>query len=203
MKKIICPRCGAVNLEKFVTYPHCAGCSALLSLEEAGAGESLWRRPVRVGLWASLLGGALLAIAALAAREVGQGESQDLVVFGHVTRRVEPGASVVCRLSFDVVEAPTPRHLRDLTLVLARNFGRDWEVIAIEPAPDDRLSSGGRAILRYERWSTDQAWMLRVKARRPGKNRLAFSVSARDYGAAQWRGLGTVAPQALPPAKAP
>jgi len=62
VKKIVCPRCGAVNLEKFVTFPHCAGCSALLPLwgdAPARAGASLLRRPLRVGFWMSLVGLAL------------------------------------------------------------------------------------------------------------------------------------------------
>jgi hypothetical protein len=197
VKKIICPQCGAVNLEKFVTYPHCAGCSLLLSSEGEGPGEalSLWQKPLRVGLWASLLGAALLGIVAVATREIGEQEAEQLLIFGAAPRRASTTQSVTCRLNFDALEAPAPQHLRELRLVMARSFGQDWKLLEVRPPPDNVQSDGGRTILLYNSWPIDETCVLQLRPRGGGARRIRLIASASGYDAVQWRATVVVSAQ--------
>lgn len=194
MKKIVCPRCGVVNLEKFVTFPHCAGCSALLPGAREPMRGSVWRRPLRVGFWASLVGLALAGAVALSfsAREAEQ--PQQLVLYAQLPRQARLGQVLVCRLGVDSRGSDEGEGaiLREVSWRLARSSERDWNVLGVSPEPDAQDHSLSRAAWVYSRWPVGERCILRLQPRTRGARALAIIASAREHFPVQWRTTVTV-----------
>ena len=194
MKKIVCPRCGVVNLEKFVTFPHCAGCSALLPGAREPQRASIWRRPLRVGFWASLVGIALAGAVALSFSVSEPGEPQQLILYAQLPRQARLGEVLVCRLGIDSVGSGgrEAASLNEVSWRLARSNERDWSVVSVSPAPDSPPPSLRRAGWVYRRWPIEQRWTLRLRARARGQRPLAIIANASEHFPVQWRTIVTV-----------
>ena len=198
MKKIICARCGAVNLEGFITYPHCAGCSALL-VETAPKRVMWWTRRLRVVWWFSVLGGALAFLVALAFLETRDRDGGQILVYPRVPRRVNVGADFVARYQIDVVSEKIGAAvmLRDLELRLPRHFERDWQIVKVDPPPaadsgaTSVASTSGRTF-RYDEWPLQQTWRLRLRARRVGDAKIILWATGENHLAVQTRSTVTV-----------
>lgn len=201
MKKIVCPHCGTINLEKFVTYPHCAGCSALLGASVAPPRVVWWRRRVRAGWWAAVLGAAILALVALALSETDVRQNGPLVPFAQLPRAVEVGKTLDCRLNFNALRdnGTTPRRLQDLRLRFGRQFAKQWQIIAIAPKPDsDQQTSAGR-LVKYASWPIDAVWRVELRPRKVGSQELRIAIDAKDFLATQYS--TTVVVSAIAPKK--
>ena len=199
MKKIVCPRCGVVNLEKFVTFPHCAGCSALLPNARAPRRASVWRRPLRAGFWAGLVGIAMAGAVALSFSPSETREShepQKLIVYAQLARQARLGEVVVCQLGIDSAGNGAENSvLHDVSWRLARSSERDWRVVSVSPLSDasdtPAIGSVHNAWV-YRRWTTEERWTLRLQPRARGKRPLAIVAKASDHFPIQWRTTVTV-----------
>ena len=188
MKKIVCPHCGTINLEKFVTYPHCAGCSALLGKSAIAPRAVWWRRRVRAGWWAAGLGGAILLLVALGLSETDVRQNGPLVPFPQVPRKAKVGQTLDCHLSFNAVRdnGTSPQQLQNLRLRFGRNFEKQWQIVAIMPAPDsDKRTIAGR-VLQYESWPIEAVWRVQLRARETGSQKFMVSIDAKDFLAFQY-----------------
>jgi hypothetical protein len=194
VKKIECPRCGTVNLEKFLTFPHCAGCSALLPDRRALARESVWRRPVGAGLWMSLVGLALAGVVALSFSSREPGEPRQMRVFGQFPRRAALGDELMCRLELDStrVDGSNSGDLRGVSWQLARSAERYWVVVGVSPTPDASERRAGRVVWVYHQWPADERWSVRLRPRASGQLPLAVIAKAQDHYPAPWRGTLSV-----------
>jgi len=146
MKKIVCPSCGKVNFEAFVTYPHCAECGALLPDAKEAEPKSFWRRPVGTLWWISLLGAAAVAVAIsitlLGHTEV---EQDQLLVYGTLQRHMHVGSQTVMQLTLDTVaEGNVLRKpsLRNVELRIPSQLLNDWTLVSIEPSPKSTFKRG-------------------------------------------------------------
>lgn len=194
MKKITCPRCGVVNLEKFVTFPHCAGCAALLPHSREPQLASIWRRPLRAGFWASLVGLALAGVVALSFSASEPGKPQTLTLYARLPRHARLDEVLVCRLGLDSVR-PDGRAvgvLHEVSWQLARSVEREWRVVGVSPTPDAQDTRGGRVAWLYRRWPTEERWIVHLRARGRGPRALGIIANAADHFPVQWRTTVTV-----------
>lgn len=192
MKKVVCPACGLVNLEKFVTYPHCAACGALLSSASAPR-LAWWKRPVRVTLWATILGlcCAALGIAGiLVASETRRLEENQLVVYPQIPRRLRVGQIAHLRLGLDSIETTAGARgaFEALQLRLPRSLLKDFALISISPLPPRRTQRGGGLYFDFGRIERDQNIAIALRPLRSGNLRLSFSVSAHKFSPYEWSG---------------
>ena len=204
MKKIVCPHCGTINLEKFVTYPHCAGCSALLGATVELPRPAWWRRRVRAGWWAAVLGAAILALVALAISETDVHQNGPLVVFPQMPREVEVGQTLDCRLNFNALRdnGTTAQRLQNLRLRFGRQFDKQWQIVAIAPKPNsDQQTVAGR-LVKYASWPSDTVWSVQLRPRKVGSQEFRIAIDAKDFLATQYSTTITVSKAAtVPPAK--
>ena len=197
MKKTVCPRCGAINLEKFVTFPHCAGCAALLvspRAEERAPHESIWRRPLRAGLWASLVGIALAGAMAMSFSTPEPGEPEQMLIYAQIPRQARMGRVMVCRLGLDSVRSDgrAPGELREVSWTLARGAERDWSVVSVSPSPNSFTRRNGRPAWHYRSWPIESPWSVRLQPRARGRRVLVGAASAAEHLPLPWRTTVTV-----------
>lgn len=152
MKKVVCARCGLVNLDKFVSFPHCAACGALLPQEAPPKWRAIWRRPVRPLYWMLAVGSGLamlgLAIASIA-REARVSGSKPLLVYTQIPRDINSGQNVTAQFTLDsALENPDAKFER-VSLRISPETQRDFLIIAIKPPA---TSSEMRGLGRYYLW---------------------------------------------------
>jgi hypothetical protein len=183
MKKIVCPHCGAINLEKFLTFPHCAGCSALLPALAPPTHIPFWRRPLRVWLGVILLGTATLGLLAAASIfAIGLDEPSHLMVYA-TTRPPRRDGIATCRFWLEpfAAQGNSTRSLRGVSIRLPRGFERSFEILSVQPAPDSLEKSGGALNYKYRRWPVEQVWEMRVRLRRRCPQHLSIAVGAERF----------------------
>ena len=195
MKKIVCASCGLVNLEKFVSYPHCAACGALLtSRAEPAKWRARWRRPVRPLFWMLAVGGGVAALGwaiASVARETRERADKPLLVYAQVARALAPDGTASAIFTLDSAEENPDALFQTVRLRLSRETRRDFAVINLLPRPQltDTLGSGTyygwnelprgtslRLTLRARR--TEKSSALRVRASVIAANHAPFEVRA-------------------------
>lgn len=175
MKKVRCPRCYVVNLERFVTFPYCAGCGARLPTGDGeAAAHSAWRRPLGVALWTSLFGVTLLALfAAVRVFEVPLSRTPDVSATGSAPHRVVVGDEFALRLNIEAAEG-TKRNqkLRAMQLRVLQSSLEDLTLLEIQPPPDAIVDRGNARYLEYSTFSADHTVNLRLRATQPGHRSL-------------------------------
>ena len=191
LRKIRCPHCEVVNLEKFVTFPHCAGCGALLHKENAPRPKwTAWRRPLGPILWASviclaaagLVGGAMMLRRPAA---IGQ-----LVLYGQTARRLPAGGMLQLSLTVDAIGSSTRETsvLHDVSIRFDEDFLRKFPMVTMEPAPRARTRSGSGHYFLFEQVPRETQFTFDFKALQTGRHKLQAQVSAAahmptEYGA--------------------
>jgi hypothetical protein len=191
MKKVICPACGMVNLEKFVTFPHCAACGGPL----AGASDApvaFWRRPVNALLWAMTLGLCCVGLAVagiLTARETRRYEEKTLIVYVQTPRHLKVGRACKLRLGLDAVQntVGTDPTFQNLQLRIPLAFQKDFTLISISPAPGSRVVRGNGIYFDFGNVAREQNLALTFVPRRAGTLRLDFSLTAFEFTQFDWR----------------
>lgn len=205
MKKIVCPQCGAVNLEKFISFPNCAGCATRLPQDESVRPDPFWRRPLRVWLWVVLTGGA--AIGALGAAAWFQTEPPrfaQLMVYGQAPRRVTVGRAFVCRLTLDEIFDSSPsRRFRNVRVRLPNSSDDAFEVMAIAPPSDEKITLGIARYFQFRSLPNGSVLALTLRAREVGEHRLSVIVHADAHYSAQYRSVLIVLPRRKTPGSAP
>lgn len=203
MNKVVCEECGLVNLDKFVTFPHCAGCGAHLP-QTMPTAVAFWRRPVRAPMWATIIGLCCVGLGVLGlavTRETRRVEEKALVVYAAVPRRISLGQIAVVRLQLDTVEGDSGASSTPFGAVRLRLPGqmfRDFEVLSISPSPTSRSTAGSGRYFMWDELGLDQPISLLVRPRRSGELRLGLRLSARDFSPFEMRRNIAVARRAAP-----
>jgi hypothetical protein len=184
MQKIRCPRCGVVNLEKFLTYPRCAGCGSTLPAP-ATAPAPFWKRSFGAQLWIPFLGVALVALVAMASLLTPPEEDKaQLLIYGNAARRVAVEQTVILTMTLDAVAQTRLQHRSDLQNVklrLPQALFKDFAFVALEPAPDETLKTNGGRYFQYASLPRESTLRLRLYARRAGRYRVRADFYADDY----------------------
>lgn len=203
MNKIVCGVCGLVNLDKFVTYPHCAGCGAHLPQMTPQA-VGVWRRPVRAPMWATVIGLCCVALGVLGfavTRETRRVEEKPLVVYVGVPRRMSLGQNAIVRLQLDTVEGDSGASSAPFGAVRLRLPGqtfRDFQVLSISPPPTSRSIAGSGRYFGWDELRLDQPIRLLLRPRRDGELRLSLMLFARDFSPFEMRRSVAVTRRAAP-----
>ncbi|MBW3634902.1 MAG: hypothetical protein KY445_00375, partial [Armatimonadetes bacterium] len=183
--------------DKFVTFPHCAGCGAHLP-QVAPQTVGFWRRPVRAPMWATVIGLCCVALGVLGlavTRETRRVEEKPLVVYAAVPRRISLGQNAVVRLQLDTVEGDSGASSAPFEAVRLRLPGqtfRDFAVLSISPPPVSRSIAGSGRYFMWDELSLEQPISLLVRPRRSGELRLGLMLSARDFSPFEMRRSVTV-----------
>lgn len=187
MKKVVCARCGLVNLDKFVSFPHCAACGALLQVTQAPPRwRRVWRRPVRPIYWMLAVGSGLatlgFAIASIA-RETQGGGDKPLLVYAQIPRKVAKGQQVVAKFTLDSALENAGDSFENVSLRLTRETQRQFVIILVKPPPD-AIEMRGRG--RYYLWKElprGSAIQLTIMPRQTAPNRGTLSLQATLWAA--------------------
>ncbi len=175
MKKVRCPRCYVVNLERFVTFPYCAGCGAHLPTgKDEAAHHSAWRRPLGVALWTSLFGVTLLALfAAVRVFDVPFAQTPDVSATGSAPRRVIVGDEFALRLTIEPSEGTKEgQTLHAMQLRVLQSSLAGLTLLEIQPPPDAIVERGQARYFEYATFSVEQPVRLRLRATKPGHRSL-------------------------------
>lgn len=185
MKKIVCPSCGKVNFEAFVTFPHCAECGALLPDVKEPAPKSLWRRPVGTLWWISLLGVAAVAVAIsvtlLGSNEV---EQDQLLIYGTMQRHLHVGSQTVMKLTLDTVsEGNVLRKpsIHNVELRIPSELLKSWTLVSIEPSPKSTFRRGNGDYYELGNIEVNTVIFLTWRARKAGDYRFLLDLFADDH----------------------
>jgi len=204
MKKVVCPACGLVNLEKFVTFPHCAACGALL-LADSAEHVPIWKRPVNAVLWAVIVGiccAALGVAGILTARETQRLEVKTLIVYPQIPRKLRVGRLSQFRLGLDALEAggAHSRVFEELQLRLPLDVLKEFAFYSVSPVPRRTTVRGNAMYFDFGTVEREQPILIRFRPRRAGTYRITFSLLASSFTPYQWRGVFQVG-AALPKQK--
>ena len=186
MKKVVCPQCGLVNLDKFVSFPHCAACGALLPQQAPSKWRAVWRRPVRPLYWMLAVGSGVgmlgLAIASLV-REARDNGDKPLVVYAQIPRDVAPGQTVTAQFTLDSALENPEASFNRVSLRLSRETQRDFVTVTVQPTP---VAIEMRGSGRYYLWNNlprNTALQLALTPRSDARGvlRLHAAVWAAEY----------------------
>lgn len=184
MRKINCPHCGVVNLEEFVTYPHCAGCGVRIS-QEADKRESFLRRPVATLLWVSVLGALAVLLLMLAPRLEKQPEQMGrAVIHGNTSRQVNADELVYINLIVDGLGEPQVQRkapLRGVKIRMPWPAFDSFRFIELDPKPEAIVSHGKGRYFEYGDMERNTSIMLTLRALRPGEHQLHFVIYADGH----------------------
>ena len=207
MRQIRCPSCGTINLEKFVTFPHCANCGTLLPAPEASSEAAsqlsrAWQRPFRVLLWVAVLICATLALAAAAVFfQATPQEPGQVVIYGQLSRATQVGHLLGAQFTVDTMDVAAARPesmLNAVELRIPREFFDNFDFVALDPAPDEITDRGTARYFRYTALPRETRLQLSIRARQPGRHRLSTRIYADEYTAGEFRTAITVQPTARP-----
>ncbi len=152
MKKVVCGHCGLVNLDKFVSFPHCAACGALLAVEKPAKWRAFWRQPVRPLYWMLAVGSGLgmlgLTIAGIA-RETRESGDKPLLVYTQIPRDIPNGQTAIAQFTLDSAQESPDDNFERVSLRLGRQTQRDFVIVSIQPAP---VAIETRGSGRYYLW---------------------------------------------------
>ena len=195
MTKVICPACGLVNLDKFVTYPDCAGCGSRLPVVAGQSEGVVWRRPLRAFWWATIVGVGCAAAALTAvgvSRETMRKEDGHLVIYTQVPRQVVVGSEFGTQYRFDNIEENGAEVYSEVRFRLSRAVLQDFDLISADPLPRQVFDTNGGRYLLYPEMDRDTPLRLTLKARRTGDFRLNAQIYSRDFYPFETRNFVTV-----------
>ena len=185
MKKVRCPQCAVINLDKFVTYPHCAGCGALLpQIETSADAVSAWRRPLGPLLWATIVGCAAIGLIAAAVLLVPQpAESGKLIVYAQTQRITQVGNTLVVRLTIDSIGDTAARDdpaLHGIKFRVPQEFFNKFALVSLEPRPDEVTNFGKGRYFYYGSLPRETQLRFTLRALQAGRHRLTTTIYAQQ-----------------------
>jgi hypothetical protein len=181
MRKIRCPHCAVVNLEKFVTYPHCAGCGALLTKDApARQNWTAWRRPLGPILWATVLccaAAAAVGAAMMLRRPAVMGQ---MVIYGQTMRNVSVNGTLLLSLTMDSIGGSTRETspLNNVTIRFDKSFLQDFTVTNIDPPAPAEMTSGNGHYFVFKELTRETQVNFTFKALHAGRYKLRTRVNA-------------------------
>ncbi len=199
MKKIRCPHCAVVNLEKFVTYPHCAGCGALLTKETPPRRTWIaWRRPLGPILWATVLccaAAGAVGAAMMLRRPAVMGQ---MVVYGQTLRHVTVGGTLRLSLTMDAIGGSARENslLQTVTVRFDKDFLQNFSLVEIDPAAQSETGLGSGQYFVFEQLPREKQIDFQFKARRAGRYKLRAHIRADSQLPTDYVANVTVAPKA-------
>ena len=197
MQKIRCPRCGVVNLEKFLTYPQCAGCGGTLPVPKTSAAP-FWKRPLGVLWWIPLIGGAIIGLVVAASfLTVPVEDNARILIYGNASRRVVVNQTVVVTMTLDAVaetRAQRRAPLQNVKLRLPRSLFKNFAFVSLDPQPDEVLMTSGGRYLQYRELPREAALRLRLYALHPGRYRVQTDFYADEHAPGEFAFTVVVAP---------
>lgn len=185
MKKVLCQMCGLMNLEKFVTYPHCAGCGTRLAETTTPTAFDRWKRPLGAPLWATFLG---LCCAGLGywgitiARETGHAEQKQLLAYVQLPRDIYAGQTTSIELLLDIADAEgrQVRTFDDVRLRFPSSLSKDYALIGFTPSGRIQREGSGQYLV-FDSLPRDESIVVTLRPRRAGKLPLSLGLFARDF----------------------
>lgn len=184
MQKIRCPRCGVVNLEKFVTFPQCAGCGSTLAAESEAA-LPFWKRPLGSLWWVGVIGGAIVLLLTVASFFTALPENEArLLIYGNASRRIELRQTAVITMTLDALaETAAQRRapLRNVKVRLPRKLFKSLAFVSLDPKPDMLSSTAGGRYFHYQSLPRESVLQLRLYAVAAGKHRVRADVYVDDH----------------------
>lgn len=211
MLKTVCPRCGLVNLDRFVTFPHCAGCDALLP---AAPVASVWQRSLNAPLWATLIGLCCAGVGVVGlsiARETRPTEQRALVVYGQMPQQIELRQLCAVQLTLDTTDSQPSSGglssrgapLEDVRLRVPRAVREAFVLTMVSPPSETRAATGSGHYFIWSQLPRNQTLRVWLRPRRAGTQRVALSLFVRDYKPFEFRAWvrvkGTPAPRVSTP----
>jgi hypothetical protein len=187
MKKVVCPACGLVNLEKFVTYPHCAGCGTVLLMVASVSPTSFWKQPLRAPMWATVIALCCTAVGILGiaiARETGHIAERQLTVYAQMPRQITAKRPATVRLVLDSVAGDSETNLSEFEFVelrVPKRVEENFSIVSITPLPDRMVASRLGTVFEFDKLQRDNPIHLLLLARRPGSHRLIFSLFVNNF----------------------
>lgn len=196
MQKIRCPRCGVVNLEKFLTYPQCAGCGSTLPAPKPAA--PYWKRPLGALLWVPLVGAVFAGLVTATSLLISPEENNArVIIYGNASRRVAVNQTVVVTMTLDTVaETRLQRRapLQNVKLRLPQTLFENFAFVSLEPRPDETLKTPGGRFLQYRELPRETMLRLRLYALNPGRHRVRADFYADDHAPGTFAFTVVVAP---------
>jgi hypothetical protein len=185
MKKVVCPSCGKVNFEAFVTYPYCAGCGALLPDAKETLPKSFWRRPVGTLWWISLLGAAAVAVA-ISVTLLGHAdvEQDQLLVYGNLQRHMHVGSQTVMQLTLDTVSEGnvlSKPSLKNVEMRIPSELLKSWTLVSIEPVPKSTFRRGNGVYYQLGDLDINTNIFLTWRASKAGEYRFTLNFFADNH----------------------
>jgi hypothetical protein len=206
MRKVVCSKCGLVNLERFVTFPHCAGCGTRLPEGGAPPARGIWAQPLRAPFWASIvaLGCAALAVAVVGmSRETARQEDGHLVVYSQIPRSVPLRNLVRTQFHLDTSDQFPPARFQEVRLRLSKNIQQSFEVVSIQPEPTESFTTSGGRYFIFAVLNREDPVRLTLRAQKPGDTRFNAQIYARDFIPFECRNFISVRPDSKPKAQTP
>lgn len=204
MQKIRCPRCGVVNLEKYLTFPQCAGCGSTLPVPKSSK-PSFFRRELHAILWVLGIGGVAAAlILAFDYLSTPSESNARLFIYGSASRQVALQQTVVVTMTLDAVaetRAQRRQPLQNVKMRLPRTLGNAFAFVSLDPPPDEILITNGGRYLNYDSLPRETVLRLRLFALKPGRHRVRSDFYADDYGPGAFTFSVYVAPRPVEQAK--
>jgi hypothetical protein len=199
MKKVLCQMCGLMNLEKFITYPHCAGCGTRLAETANPSSSERWKRPLRAPLWATIVG---LCCAGLGfwgisiARETSRAEEKQLVAYIQLPHSFTVGQQATVQLTLDSTKADMNgiRNFYEVRMRLPKSTFEDFVLVSVSPEPQTSNEGTGR-YFTFDTLPRDEPIVIGLSPRRPGKVKFSFGLYVRDFTPYQWQSSLQVIPQ--------
>ena len=145
MKKVVCAQCGLVNLDKFVSFPHCAACGALLPRQAPPRWRRALRRPVKPIYWMLAVGSGLtilgLAIASIA-RETRAIGDKPLLIYAQIPREARAGQTVTAQFTLDSAQENADDSFERVSLRISRLTQTQFVIVSVRPTPDSTSMRG-------------------------------------------------------------
>ena len=186
MKKVVCARCGLVNLNKFVSFPHCAACGALLPQQQPSFNRwrGLGKRRVRPLYWMLAVGSGLgmlgLAIASVA-RETRARNDKPLLVYSQIPRTAAPGQTVKAQFTLDSALENPDDNFQLVSLRLGDDTQRKWVIVNVNPAPDSSEMRGRGRYYLWDELPRNTTIVITLQARATGVLPLHATLWAAQY----------------------
>ena len=184
MKKVVCPSCGLVNLEKFVTFPFCAACGAHLPEKEPSKFRVFLTRPVKPLYWALSVGFGISILAFVALRiaiETRDRTEKSLLIYSQIPRRVAPDGFIYSSFTLDTTDEYPSATFADVRLRFAKETLQKFELVTITPQPTTRESFGSGQYYFWPNLKRAEAVRIVLVPKTTGDLPFRFMVYAKDH----------------------
>jgi hypothetical protein len=184
VKKVVCPSCGLVNLEKFVTFPFCAACGGHLPEKEPSKLWSILSQPVKPAYWVLSVGFglAILAVSAIGiVVETRDRSDKSLLIYAQIPRRVSEDGLIYSSFTLDSIEEYPASTFSDVRLRFTQETLKRFEVVAFVPPPIKRENYGSAKYYFWPKLKRSEAVKIVLAPKTTGELPFRYMVYARGH----------------------